>query len=298
MGETQLPQSAGVNSTASEAATELARIQQLQERVIKTTLVPVWYWWVMAAGMVTIGAARDSHDPLVLAIAIPLAVLVMVGVTAWMIPECRRQVRVHHSKQPGRGPGPGAGMALFVLIVLVNVVTILTCVSLAATQVSLSPHHRLRRRSRRARDRWTTAERISAQTHVEQRRARAEPRTRGQRHNVNTAGFDELIHAPTRLEIVSLLAAAQWANFKYIRDELGLSDSALSEQLSTLESAGYVEISKGFVGKRPRTSVRLSKTGRKAFEQHVAALQRLVARSQPDVRARKPVNERLVNQNS
>ena len=76
---------------------------------------------------------------------------------------------------------------------------------------------------------------------------------------MSTARFDELIHAPTRLAIVSLLAAAQWADFKYIRDELGLSDSALSKQLSTLESAGYVEIRKGFVGKRPRTSASLSK---------------------------------------
>ena len=59
---------------------------------------------------------------------------------------------------------------------------------------------------------------------------------------MSTARFDELIHAPTRLAIVSLLAAAQWADFKYIRDELGLSGSALSKQLSTLESAGYVEI--------------------------------------------------------
>jgi hypothetical protein len=44
---------------------------------------------------------------------------------------------------------------------------------------------------------------------------------------VGDGGRDELIHAPTRLAIVSLLAAAQWADFKYIRDELGLSDSAL-----------------------------------------------------------------------
>jgi len=97
---------------------------------------------------------------------------------------------------------------------------------------------------------------------------------------MNTAGFDELIHAPTRLEIVSLLAAAEWADFKYIRDELGLSDSALSKQLSTLESAGYVEIRKGFVGKRPRTSASLSKAGRQAFDQHVAALQRILSRPQ------------------
>jgi DNA-binding MarR family transcriptional regulator len=100
-----------------------------------------------------------------------------------------------------------------------------------------------------------------------------------------TARFDELIHAPTRLAIVSLLAAAQWADFKYIRDELGLSDSALSKQLSTLESVGYAEIRRRFVGKRPRTSASLSKAGRQAFEQHVAALQQIIARSQQDAGA-------------
>ena len=93
------------------------------------------------------------------------------------------------------------------------------------------------------------------------------------------ARFDELIHAPTRLSIVSLLAATDWAEFKFIRDSIELSDSALSKQLTTLEEAGYVEIRKGFVGKRPRTSARLSRAGRAAFEQHVAALQEIVARS-------------------
>ena len=53
--------------------------------------------------------------------------------------------------------------------------------------------------------------------------------------------FDELIHAPTRLSIVSLLAATEWADFKFIRDSIGLSDSALSKQLTTLEDAGYVK---------------------------------------------------------
>ena len=103
---------------------------------------------------------------------------------------------------------------------------------------------------------------------------------------MSTARFDELIHAPTRLAIVSLLAAAQWADFKYIRDELGLSDSALSKQLSILESAGYVQIRKRFVGKFPRTSASLSPAGRQAFEQHVAALQQIVARSQQNGDAR------------
>ncbi len=93
------------------------------------------------------------------------------------------------------------------------------------------------------------------------------------------ARFDELIHAPTRLSIVALLAAADLAEFKFIRDSVGLTDSALSKQLTTLEDAGYVEIRKSFVGKRPRTSARLTRAGRAAFEQHVAALQEIVAKA-------------------
>jgi DNA-binding MarR family transcriptional regulator len=96
---------------------------------------------------------------------------------------------------------------------------------------------------------------------------------------MTVARFDELIHAPTRLSIVALLAASEWAEFQFIRDSVGLSDSALSKQLATLEQAGYVEIGRGFVGKRPRTSARLTKAGRAAFEQHVAALQEMVVRS-------------------
>ncbi|GIF25670.1 DNA-binding MarR family transcriptional regulator [Actinoplanes tereljensis] len=94
-----------------------------------------------------------------------------------------------------------------------------------------------------------------------------------------TAQFDDLIHAPTRLSLVSLLAATDWADFKYLRDTVGLSDSALSKQLTTLEEAGYVGIRKAFVGKRPRTSVRLTPAGQAAFAAHVAALQEIVARS-------------------
>jgi DNA-binding transcriptional ArsR family regulator len=96
--------------------------------------------------------------------------------------------------------------------------------------------------------------------------------------------FDELIHAPTRLSIVALLAASDWAEFKFIRDSVELSDSALSKQLTTLDEAGYVEIRKSFVGKRPRTSARLTLVGRAAFEQHVAALQEIVAKAGASLR--------------
>jgi DNA-binding transcriptional ArsR family regulator len=89
--------------------------------------------------------------------------------------------------------------------------------------------------------------------------------------------LDDTFHAPTRLGIVALLAATDWADFAFIRDSVKLSDSALSKQLSTLETAGYVQIRKSFVGKWPRTSARLSRQGRAAFERHLAALQQIVA---------------------
>jgi DNA-binding MarR family transcriptional regulator len=93
---------------------------------------------------------------------------------------------------------------------------------------------------------------------------------------MTTARFDELIHPSTRLSIVALLAAVDWADFSFVRDELGLSDSALSKQLSTLEEAGYVTIERPLSDRRRRVKARLTPAGRDAFEGHVAALHAIV----------------------
>jgi DNA-binding MarR family transcriptional regulator len=88
--------------------------------------------------------------------------------------------------------------------------------------------------------------------------------------------FDELIHASTRLSIVALLAAADWADFTFVRDRLELSDSALSKQLSTLEDAGYVEIDRPLRDRRRRVRARLTPAGLEAYRGHVAALREIV----------------------
>ncbi|WP_370882725.1 winged helix-turn-helix domain-containing protein [Kineosporia succinea] len=85
--------------------------------------------------------------------------------------------------------------------------------------------------------------------------------------------FDPALMDPTRFGIVSLLAATRWAEFSYVRDSLGLSDSALSKQASHLSKAGYLEVHKGYVGKRPRTWLRLSPAGRNALAGHIRYLQ-------------------------
>jgi DNA-binding MarR family transcriptional regulator len=88
--------------------------------------------------------------------------------------------------------------------------------------------------------------------------------------------FDELIHPSTRLSLVALLAAADWAEFGFLRDRLELSDSALSKQLSTLQEAGYVEQERRLEGQRRRVRARLTEAGRAAFEGHMAALRRIM----------------------
>jgi DNA-binding MarR family transcriptional regulator len=89
--------------------------------------------------------------------------------------------------------------------------------------------------------------------------------------------FDELIHPSTRLSIVALLATADWIEFAFVRDHLGLSDSALSKQFSTLEDAGYIAVERPVSDRRRRVRVRLTDRGRAAFEGHVAALREVIA---------------------
>ena len=91
------------------------------------------------------------------------------------------------------------------------------------------------------------------------------------------ARFDELIHPSTRLSIVALLAAADWVDFAFLRNRLGMSDSALSKQFATLEDAGYVTIERPVSDRRRRVRVSLTPAGRDAFAGHVAALRAVIA---------------------
>ena len=91
-----------------------------------------------------------------------------------------------------------------------------------------------------------------------------------------TAKPDPFIHPITRLSICGLLAAgADWIEFAALSDAAGISDSVLSKQSRVLEDAGYVEVRKGAVGRRPRTWFRLTPQGRQALEDHLAWLAQL-----------------------
>lgn len=93
--------------------------------------------------------------------------------------------------------------------------------------------------------------------------------------------FNELIHAPLRLQACAMLAPVQSLPFAEIRDRLNISDSVLSKHLSALAEAGYVEISRVRANSRSRRQVMLTKAGRTALSRHLAALQAIAATAEP-----------------
>ena len=84
--------------------------------------------------------------------------------------------------------------------------------------------------------------------------------------------LDPLLHSQLRLAVVSILVSVEGADFVFLREKTSATAGNLSVQLEKLSEAGYISIEKGFSGKRPRTTCRITETGRKAFENYVEAL--------------------------
>ena len=87
--------------------------------------------------------------------------------------------------------------------------------------------------------------------------------------------IDRLVHEPARLALLTALSACASADFLYLQRLTGLSKGNLSSHLTKLEGAKLVQIDKHFVGKTPRTNVRLTAAGREAIEQYWQQLDEL-----------------------
>ena len=94
------------------------------------------------------------------------------------------------------------------------------------------------------------------------------------------AELDGIIHQPLRLKIMAALnalPASVGLEFSRLKQLTGATDGNLGAHIDTLTRAGYVEVTKAFVGRRPRTTVRASARGRAAFTAHVAFLRSIIA---------------------
>ncbi len=84
--------------------------------------------------------------------------------------------------------------------------------------------------------------------------------------------LDPLLHSELRLAIMSILLSVEEADFVYLREQTKSTSGNLSVQIEKLSEAGYIEVERGFVGKRTRTVCKITAHGITAFEQYVESL--------------------------
>lgn len=79
-----------------------------------------------------------------------------------------------------------------------------------------------------------------------------------------------------RLGIMSILMVNDWIDFTEMKTILNITDGNLASHSSALEKAEYIEVKKEFVGKKPKTSYRVTNRGRTAFKEHLNSLEKLM----------------------
>ena len=89
--------------------------------------------------------------------------------------------------------------------------------------------------------------------------------------------IDDVIHSRLRLAVMAVLASVEHMEFTLLRDKVRATDGNLSAHLRKLEEAGYVQIEKHFVDRKPRSDCSLTNAGRDAFRAYVEQLGQIVA---------------------
>lgn len=85
--------------------------------------------------------------------------------------------------------------------------------------------------------------------------------------------LDPLLHSQLRLAIMSLLVSVERADFVYIKEQTGATAGNLSVQIDKLSKAGYISVTKGFEGKKPKTTCKITPQGIDAFDAYVQNIQ-------------------------
>jgi len=89
--------------------------------------------------------------------------------------------------------------------------------------------------------------------------------------------IDRLVHEPARLMLMAALYVVESADFLFLMHQTNLTQGNLSSHLNKLEAAGYIDVEKGFRGKRPQTTLRLTSAGRAAFDTYRQRMAQVLA---------------------
>ncbi len=89
-------------------------------------------------------------------------------------------------------------------------------------------------------------------------------------------GLDTAVHGPLRLGVLSLLQIEGSLDFTTLKKRLGATDGSLGMHLQKLEEAGYIECEKAFIARRPKSTYRITASGKQALADYLDAMQRLI----------------------
>ena len=90
------------------------------------------------------------------------------------------------------------------------------------------------------------------------------------------ANLNKEFESRVRLGVMSVLCVNDWVDFKSLKQHLQLTDGNLASHITALEKKESIEVKKEFVGKKPKTSYRVTHVGRTAFNEHLNALENLL----------------------
>lgn len=88
--------------------------------------------------------------------------------------------------------------------------------------------------------------------------------------------LNKVFESRVRLGVMSVLMVNDWVDFNSLKQTLNLTDGNLASHLTALEKYKYIKIKKQFVGKKPNTAYGVTESGRKAFKDHLDALEKLL----------------------
>ncbi len=89
-------------------------------------------------------------------------------------------------------------------------------------------------------------------------------------------GLDSAVHGPVRLGVLTALRIEGPLDFTTLKKRLDVGDGVLGLHLRKLEETGYLTCKKTFVGRRPKSTYRITRAGRKALAEYLDAMQSLI----------------------
>lgn len=89
-------------------------------------------------------------------------------------------------------------------------------------------------------------------------------------------GLNKVFESRIRLGVMSVLMVKEEINFNDLKQLLQVTDGNLATHLVSLEENGYIKVHKGFIGKKTNTTYAVTKTGEKAFKEHIAILENMI----------------------